>query len=162
MARKLQPTLAWGATYLRMNDLPASRRALQHALALDPATKGAYTYLGFIALEQDNLAAAEQAFQAELQGDPNHPEALAEMGEVRYRQLRWEDAVHYLVKSKTGSPRFLYMLTDSYFHLGNIQAANLTAESLAAHAHHQTEVLESLGELLKRNDQSALAARLLR
>ena len=155
---------AWlgvGATYLRMNDLPASQRALQHALTLDPTVKGAHTYLGFIALEQGDLAAADQAFQTELKGDPNHPEALAEMGEVRYRQSRWEESVTYLVKSKTATPRFLYMLTDAYFHLGNTQAANLTAESLAAHAHNQPEVLNSLGELLTRNDQSALASRLL-
>ena len=153
--------LGVGATYLRMNDFAESERALRHALSLDPAIKGAYTYLGFIALEQGSLDPAAQAFQAELKADPNHPEALAEMGEVRYRQSRWEEAVPYLVRSKTGSPRFLYMLTDAYFHLGNIQAANLTAESLAAHAHNQPKVLESLRALLNSNNQAALANHLV-
>ncbi len=153
--------LGVGATYLRMNNIVASQRALRRALALDPKIKGAYTYLGFIALEQNDLPAADRALQAEIQGDPNHPEALAEMGEVRYRQSRWEEAALFLVRSKNGSPRFLYMLTDSYYHLGNIEAANLTAESLAAHAHNQTEVLHSLGELLRRNNQPVLAARLV-
>lgn len=153
--------LAVGATWLRMNDSQHSRRALERALELDPSIKGAYTYLGFLALEQNNLPEAEKNFRAELKGDPNHPEALAELGEVSYRQGRWNDTVADIVRSKTGSPRFLYMLADADFHLGNTEAADIAAESLVAHAHGSPEVMGSLAELLRRNGQTVLAERLM-
>jgi Tfp pilus assembly protein PilF len=154
------PYLAVGATYLSMANTGAAKRALEHSLQIDPKTKGAHTYLGVMYLEQGDLPRAEQAFQAELAIDPNHPFALAEMGEVRYRQSKWAEAINYFLRSKTNLPRFLYMLTDAYFHASDTKAANLTAESLAAYAHDQKEILTGLNELLQQNGQIELANRI--
>jgi hypothetical protein len=52
------------------------------------------------------------------------------------------------------------MLCDSYFRRGEVSSANLTAESLAAYARSQPEVMQGLVELLDRNGQSELAQRL--
>ncbi len=52
------------------------------------------------------------------------------------------------------------MLTDAYFHAGDVNAANLTAESLAAYARGQPEILQGLAELLTKNGQAELAHRI--
>ena len=86
---------------------------------------------------------------------------MAELGEVRYRQRKWSEAADLFVRSKTTIPRLLYMLCDSYFHRDEISSANLTAESLAAYARSEPEIMQGLLELLNRNGQSELAQRLL-
>ena len=109
---------------------------------------------------QDDPAGAEGAFQAELSLNPNHTLARAELGEVRYRQQRWAEAAELLVDSKTTMPRLLYLLCDTYFRLGKVSSANLTAETVAAYAKDAPTVMEDLIALLNRNGQSELAQRL--
>ncbi len=86
--------------------------------------------------------------------------AIAEMGEVRYRQGRWSDAAEQLAKSRTMTPELLYMLCDAYFRTGKVSDANLTAETLAAYGRNNPELMKNLIELLQRNGQSELARRL--
>jgi predicted transcriptional regulator len=52
------------------------------------------------------------------------------------------------------------MLCDSYFHLGKVSDANLTAETVAAYGRNNSEVMKELNELLLRNGQTELAQRL--
>jgi uncharacterized protein YaaN involved in tellurite resistance len=52
------------------------------------------------------------------------------------------------------------MTLTSYFHLGNIKDANLTAEIAAAYLQDDQEATESLIDLLNRNGQAALAQRM--
>ena len=154
------PYVDVAATYVSIGDLSAAKRALDHALQLDSRTKGAHTYLGILALQQNDLTAAAQQFRAELQVDANHPMALAELGEVRYREGNWNEAIALFVRSKTSTPRFLYMLTDAYFQVGNTAAADVTAESLAAYAHGQPEVIASLTDLLQKRGEAAVIQRI--
>ena len=156
---KGHPYMAVGATYLSMGDGDDARRALNQALQLDPKVKGAHIYLGVLALQQGDLTTAEHEFEAELAGDPNHPVALAELGEVRYRQKNWAEAAKLFVKSKTTDPRFLYMLTDCDFHVNDVKGADLTAEALAAYARDRGDVMQGLIDLLTRNGQADVAAR---
>ncbi len=149
-----------GAVYIAMGETEAALRCFDRALAIDPKTRGANTYKGILALQQGDLSRAEQGFNAELAIDPNHPLAMAELGEVRYRQGRWADAVDQLVKSKTAIPNLLYMLSDSYFRMGNMASADLTAETLAAYGRGEPEVMRGLIDLLQRNNQTELAQRL--
>lgn len=58
------------------------------------------------------------------------------------------------------TPELLYMLCDSYFRLGKVEEANLTAEATAAYARNKPEVMQGLVELLTRNGQTDLAKRL--
>ncbi len=154
------PYEAVGATYLSMGDATKAKEALEHALQMDSRCKGVHTYLGILALQQNDLEAAAQQFEEELKIDGNHPLALAELGEVRYRQSRWNEAISLFVRSKTSTPRFLYMLTDAYFQVGNTSAADITAESLAAYAHQQPEVIASLKELLQSHGETAVIRRI--
>jgi tetratricopeptide (TPR) repeat protein len=156
------PWVSLASVYLSIGDSEDAQRCLNHALELDARTRDAHTYLGIIALQQADLNRAEANFKAELALDPNHALAEGELGEIRYRQGRWAEAADHLVRSKTTVPSLLYMLCDSYFHLGKPQNANLIAESLMAYGRSEPEVLQALGNLLVRNGQTELANRLLR
>ena len=107
-----------GKLYLFMGNTEGGLRSLHQAIRIQPTVRGAHTYEGILALKQGDLSRAENEFQAELRNDPNYQLAIAEMGEVRYRQARWSDAAEQLAKSRTMTPELLYMLCDSYFHTG--------------------------------------------
>jgi len=149
-----------GKLYLFMGQTEDGLRCLHRALTIQPTVRGARTYEGILALKLGDLVRAENQFQAELANDPNYQMAIAELGEVRYHQQRWSEAAELLAKSKTTTPELLYMLCDSYFHLGKVEDADLNAEAMAAYARNQPEVMQGLFELLIRNGQSDLAKRL--
>ena len=149
-----------GKLYLMGGDEEDGLRCLQHALKIQSTVRGAHTYEGILALKQGDLSRAESEFKAELANDPNSQLAIAEMGEVRYHQERWSEAAEQLAKSKTMTPELLFMLSDSYFHLGKVEDADLTAEVAAAYARNKPPVLQGLIDLLTRNGQFDLAKRL--
>ncbi|MGC2161773.1 MAG: hypothetical protein WA634_07700, partial [Silvibacterium sp.] len=149
-----------GKLYLFLGDTADGLRNLHHALDIEPTVRGAHTYEGILALKEGNLSNAESEFKEELANDPNYQMAIAEMGEVRYRQQRWSEAVQLLAKSRTMAPELLYMLCDSYFHMGNLSDADLTAETAEAYGRDDSKLMQSLMELLNRNGQLELAQRL--
>jgi tetratricopeptide (TPR) repeat protein len=149
-----------GKLYLFMGDTADGLRNLHHALAIEPTVRGTHTYEGILALKVGDLSKAESEFKAELANDPNYQMAIAEMGEVRYRQQRWSDAAQLLAKSRTMTPELLYMLCDSYFHTGQVSDADLNAETLAVYGRNNPELMQGLIELLKHNGQLDLAQRL--
>jgi len=149
-----------GKLYLGLGDKEDGLRSLHHALEIQPTVRGAHTYEGILALKLGDLSGAENQFKAELANDPNYQTAIAEMGEVRYHQERWSDAAEQLAKSRTMTPELLYMLSDSYFHLGKIADADLTAETAAAYGRNNAELMKGLLDLLQRNGQTELAQRL--
>lgn len=157
------PGDAWvfvGKLYLSLGDRSNGLRCLQHALAIDPHARGAYTYEGVLALNDGDLATAEADFKAELARDPNSQEATAELGEVRYRQNRWADAARLLSQSKTMMPQLLYMLCDSDFHLQDVRDADLTAELTEAWGRNDAGLMQNLLALLRNNGQTQLGDRL--
>ena len=149
-----------GKLELLMGKTNDGLRNLHHALKIQPTVRGAHTNEGILALKLGDLGRAEEQFQQELANDPNYQMAIAEMGEVRYRQGRWSEAAELLAKSKTITPELLYMLCDSYFRLGKVDDANLNAEAAAAYARKKPAVMRGLVELLLRNGQTDLAKRL--
>ncbi|MGA7930421.1 MAG: tetratricopeptide repeat protein [Candidatus Sulfotelmatobacter sp.] len=149
-----------GKLYLGLGDKEDGLRSLHHALEIQPTVRGAHTYEGILALKMGDLNGAESQFKAELANDPNYQTAIAEMGEVRYHQERWSDAAEQLAKSRTMTPELLYMLCDSYFHMGKIADADLTAETAGAYGRNNPELMKGLLDLLQRNGQTELAQRL--
>jgi len=146
-----------GKLYLFMGNTEDGLRSLHRALEVQPTVRGAHTYEGILALKLGDLSRAENEFKAELGNDPNYQVAIAEMGEVRYHQGLWSDAAEQLAKSRTTTPELLYMLCDSYFHIGRVSDANLTAETIAAYARNKPEIMKDLIQLLLRNGQTELA-----
>ena len=149
-----------GKLYLFAGDNEDGLRNLHHALEIEPTVRGAHTYRGILALKQGELGSAENEFKAELANDPSYQLAIAEMGEARYRQGLWSDAADQLAKSRTMNPELLYMLCDSYFHIGKVSDADLNAETAAAYGRNKPELMKELNELLLRNGQTELAQRL--
>jgi Tfp pilus assembly protein PilF len=149
-----------GTLYSSIDKPSDAERCLHKALQLDPSVRGAHTSLGLLALQQNNLDKAENEFKAELAIHPNDQSALAELGEIRYHQGRWADAASLLSKSKTMVPSLLYILCDSYFHLGDVKNADLTAELLVTYAKDQPAALQGVIDLLNRNQQQDLARKL--
>ena len=149
-----------GKLYLFMGNTEDGLRNLHHALEIQPTIRGAHTYEGILALKLGDLSRAENEFKAELANDPNYQIAIAEMGEVRYRQGLWGEAVEHLAKSRTITPELLYMLCDSYFRTGKVSDADLTAETMAAYGRNKPELMKDLIALLLRNGQTELAQRL--
>ncbi len=152
-----EPYVLVGALYVYMGRATDATRNLKRAQVIEPAVRGAHTYLGILALQEGDLNTAESEFEEELLREPNYQMAVAELGEVRYRQGRWAEAVEQLSRSRTVEPSLLYMLCDSYFHLGKIRDADLTAELLAGYSKGNREVIQGLIDLLNRNQQTELA-----
>jgi tetratricopeptide (TPR) repeat protein len=149
-----------GKTYLFMGATDDGTRCLHHALQLDPRVRGAHTYEGILALKNANFLQAENEFKAELLNDPSYQMAIAEMGEVRYRQQNWSEAAEWLNKSKTMIPELLYMLADSDFHLGKADEADLVAETAAAYGRNNPQLVRGLEELLIKNGQTEMVRKL--
>jgi len=149
-----------GKLYLIMGSKEDGLRCLHHALEIQPTVRGAHTYEGILALKEGDLGRAENEFKAELAIDPNYQTAIAEVGEVRYHQGRWSDAAEQLAKSRTMTPELLYMLCDSYFHMGKVSDADLTAETVEAYGRSNPELMKDLIDLLVHNGQTELAQRL--
>jgi Tfp pilus assembly protein PilF len=159
----VSPGDAWvfiGKLYLSLGDRSNGLRCLEHALDVDPHVRGAFTWEGVMALKDGDLTTAEARFQAELARDPNDQQAIAEMGELRYRQSRWAEAARLLNQSKTMSPELLYLLCDSDFHLGDTDNADLTAELTEAWGRSDAALMRNLLGLLRSNGQTRLADRL--
>lgn len=153
-------SLLVGAIYLYSGQNADGERLLRRALALEPKIRGAHTYLGILALQQNKLDAAEREFTAELANDPNYETAIAELGVVRHRQQRWGEAADLLARSHTRTPALLVALSDAYFHLDRVSDANLTAEIANAYARNDEDLQAQIAELLERNGQAELAKRL--
>jgi len=149
-----------GRLYLTMGEKEDGLRCLHHALGIQPTVRGAHTYEGILALKMGDLNGAENQFKAELANDSNYQTAIAEIGEVRYHQGRWSDAAEQLAKSRTMTPELLYLLCDSYFRIGKVSDADLTAETVAAYGRNNAALMRDLNELLVRNGQTDLAQRL--
>ena len=77
-----------------------------------------------------------------------------------FKQGRYSEAAEQLAKSRTMTPELLYMLCDSYFHVGKVSDADLTAETIAAYGRNNPQVINDLIALLHRNGQEELAKRL--
>jgi len=148
-----------GKLYLALGEKEDGLRCLHHALEIEPTVRGAHTYEGILKLKLGDLGGAESEFKAELANDPNYQTAIAEMGAVRYQQQRWSEAADQLAKSKSMTPELLYMLCDSYFHLGKAADADLNAETAAAYGRNNPQFMKDLIDLLQRNGQTDLAQR---
>jgi tetratricopeptide (TPR) repeat protein len=149
-----------GKLELYMGNSEAGLKDLHHALDLDPRVHGAHTDEGIYDLKLGDLDHAESEFKAELANNPSYQTAIAEMGEVRYHQQLWQEAINYLAKSKTVTPELIYLLCDAYFHLNKTADADLNAETAAVYGRRDPQFMRDLIDLLRHNRQNELADRL--
>ncbi|HVN77739.1 MAG TPA: tetratricopeptide repeat protein, partial [Terriglobia bacterium] len=149
-----------GVIYLSLNRLADAKRTLIKARSLNPNGRGVNSTLGMVYLAGKDMGEAEKAFQAELTSHPDEEQALLGFAWLRFAEEKWEEAVTYLERSKTKASDSLLLLCDAYFHLGRTEQGLITAETLAAIAPTDQTILESLIDLLQRQNQAELVARI--
>ncbi len=155
-----RPYFMVGALYMYLGEPEKGLKYLKKSLQLEPKVRGAHTYIGIYDLQQGRLDEAEAEFKAELANDPNYLNASAELGSIRYRQKKWNEAIELLVKSHTRTPGLLIELCDAYFKTGKAQDAKMTAEVIMVYAKDDQSAIDDLLSLLRANGQEELAGRI--
>ena len=115
----LQPGFAEGFFNLGLAEeqaghLAEARIALEQALHLKPALRGAHLFLGTVAYKQNRYKEAEDDFQAETRGDPRSAKAFMWLGVSRLAEDRPEAAIAPLDKAHELDPNDV----DTLYHRG--------------------------------------------
>ncbi len=151
------PYFMVGTLYMYLGQPEKGLKDLEVALKLEPKVRGAHTYIGIYDLQQGNLEKAEKEFKAELAIDSNYLNAVAELGSIRYKQKKLDEAIELFTESHTRTPGLLLELCDAYFKTGKVKNAKLTAEIIVVYAKDDQSITDDLIALLKANHEDALA-----
>ncbi len=81
-----------GLSYRHLGRFDEARKYFQEGLKLDPHNASCLFNMGFIEERQGNHAAAEALFQKVLQQNPDFPEALLELANLRIANKKFEEA----------------------------------------------------------------------
>jgi eukaryotic-like serine/threonine-protein kinase len=130
-ATALDPYLAdahvsLGLAKLSAGDIPASRRALELALTLDPANAGAHRGLGDIEDAADRKAQAAQEYERALAGDTTDWDLMSLRGAVSYDRAEYAEALVWYKRAADAAPdsAIPYQLMGGAHHmLGDLASA---------------------------------------
>lgn len=92
--------------YRNLQQYDEATKQFRRALECDPGFAQAYNWLGYIAMDQGDLATAEQNFQLYIQHAPNEPRPHNSLGILRLRQGNYEEAAHFFEQAFAVDPRF--------------------------------------------------------
>lgn len=99
-----------GLSYRRLGRFDEARKYFEQGLKRDPKNASCLYNLGYIEEHQGNYVAAEHFFQETLRSNPNHPEALLELANLRIKSKRFEEAAvllkRYVQVSPTPAPGY--------------------------------------------------------
>jgi tetratricopeptide (TPR) repeat protein len=87
-----------GLSYQRLGRFDEAKQYFQEGLKLDPHDSFCLFNLGFIAERQGDSAGAEARFQETLRSNPNFPDALLELANLRIANRRLPEAADLLRK----------------------------------------------------------------
>jgi len=154
-----EPHYLIGAMYYSLGRKGDAKRALAIARSKAPKSARIAAYLGMVQLSDGDAAAAEESFESALAMDAAETLALIGMGEIRYRQQRWADAVDYLEESRTADPEALLLLCDAYYRMGKPDSALVMAEVVRAFSGERKPLLDELEKLvaLHQSNQTPVA-----
>lgn len=85
-----------GLSYRNVGRFDQAKQQFEQGLKLDPHNSLCIFNLGFIAGRQGNSAAAETFFQNALHANPDFPDALLELANLRIATKRFAEAADYL------------------------------------------------------------------
>ena len=85
-----------GLSYRHLGRFDEARKYFQEGLKLDPHNTSCLFNMGFIEERQGNHAAAEALFQKVLQQNPDFPEALLELANLRIANKKFDQAADLL------------------------------------------------------------------
>lgn len=104
-ARQLEA--AWDGQDTQSPAFARAREAYEAALELDPGLAAAWTNLGSLLAETDDLIAARDAFDQALRCDPEQPEAQCNLAELALREGDAELAISGFRQVLVGSPDYI-------------------------------------------------------
>ncbi|MGB8065144.1 MAG: tetratricopeptide repeat protein [Candidatus Sulfotelmatobacter sp.] len=93
-----------GATLLDLNEYPQARRDLEEALRLNPSLPGVNTLAGIARDKTGDAKAAEAAFRAALQADPNDFQANLYLGGILCKRREITESKVYLDRALQLNP----------------------------------------------------------
>ena len=147
---RAEPHYLLGVVYYSLGRKDDAMRMLRIARKAAPNSARIAAYLGVVELSSGETLAAEESFRSALALDSAEVLALIGIGGIRYQQKRWTEAVEYFEKSRTADPGTLYALCDAYFRINRTEDAMLTAEVIRAFGSDNKVLLESLDDLVRR------------
>ncbi len=85
-----------GLSYRHLGRFDEARKYFEEGLKYDPKSAACLFNLGFIEERQGNAGAAEDEFQRALRSNPNFPEALLELANIRTKDKKYAEAADLL------------------------------------------------------------------
>lgn len=139
------------AAYSGKNDIPAARKALEHALALQPTYLPAAVNLASFDLKDKNPAAARKRLEAVLEADKNNVQtliALADLGPQLGASYSERTAwLERAVRAENGSAAARIKLTQLYLAGGEKDKALTVIQQARSSRPEDPLVLETLGSV---------------
>jgi tetratricopeptide (TPR) repeat protein len=87
-----------GLSHIYLGRFDDARQDFQNGLKLEPKNNFCLFNLGYIAKRQGNSAEADTIFQKVLRADPEFPDALLELADIRIESKRYSEAAELLRK----------------------------------------------------------------
>jgi len=146
--------LALGDMFLQENNLDSALLNYQKAANDDrfPEAFLAWNNIGWIYLQQDRLADAEQALMRSISRAPNFCVAYCNLGEIRSKQKRYEEAIKELKKAIQLCPnlaRAHRLLGLEYNRMGKTREACAEFELARKNADPESDEAKSATQYLK-------------
>jgi tetratricopeptide (TPR) repeat protein len=135
--------LLMGLAYLKKQDYKSAMPELARAVELNPKLPSAHTLYGRALLGNGDQETATRQFSLALDVDPNDFEANLQMGNIRHREQRDDDALVYLNRAVAIRPTDLAVrqaLAASYLGVGN---ADRSREMLEAIVKEQPDFVDA-------------------
>lgn len=138
-----------GRTLLAKKDLPGARKAFEQSLAIDPTFFPTVASLAALDIGEKNIDAARKRFDTVLAKNPQHPQALLALAELRAREGGPKAEVAELItKAVTANPTAptpRLLLIDFYLRNRDNKLALSAAQNAVAAIADNPELLDALG-----------------
>lgn len=131
-----------------VGDYESAQKLLLQSIEANPNFSGAYLQLGYMAQNQFDLEAAIENYDKALKLDPQSPNASNNLGFMNLLSGRYEEAVKYLSRSDSISPRFLTAINlgDAYRYMGDQVRATQVHEAALQNAMRAADSDRYFGE----------------
>jgi tetratricopeptide (TPR) repeat protein len=134
--------LLMATVHLRRSDNPAALAELQKAATLNPKLPLVHSLMGRALLRTGDQEGAARAFATELSINPNDFQANVEIGDLRKREQRFDDAEPYIrraLRMRPQDPTARFSLAGLHVSRGETDQARTVLEEIVADSPSFTE-----------------------
>ena len=105
---------ALGFTLQALQRTPEARAEYEQSITLQTQQTESYYQLGLLDLDAGSRRTAAQQFDRVLKRAPQHAGALTGMGEIRFQEKNYDEAISFLTKAIASNPK----LREAHYYLG--------------------------------------------